>query len=85
MNLKHKPKIPAKVVSMPGIMTGDPVVRGTRIPAMTIIECLRAGESRYEIFGHYPTLPVDGIDAVEAWAKERFGPEWRTAPLPENA
>ena len=85
MDLKHRPKIPAKIVSFDSIMTGEPCVRGTRIPAMTIVECLRAGESRYEIFGHYPTLPLDGIEAVEAWAEERFGPDWRTAPLPEDA
>lgn len=85
MDLKHRPKIPAVVASMPGIMSGEPVVRGTRIPAMTILACLRAGESRLEIFRHYPTLPVDGVDAVETWAKDRFGPEWRTAELPEDA
>ena len=70
---------------MPGIMSGDPVVRGTRIPAMTILVSLRAGDSRREIFRHYPTLPVDGIDAVERWAEERFGADWRTTPLPQDA
>ncbi len=40
----------------------------------------RAGYSRVDIFNHYPTLPLDGIDAVIAWAEETIGPNWREKP-----
>jgi uncharacterized protein (DUF433 family) len=63
-------------------MDGVPVVRGTRVPAETILEYLRGGHSHREIFEDYPTLPVDGIDAVIRWAKVKYGPDWRRLPEP---
>ncbi len=67
-----------EVVSDPTVMSGDPVVRGTRILADTILSYLRAGCSPQEIFRDYPSLPVDGIDAVSRWAEITYGPEWRS-------
>jgi len=61
-------------------MSGEPVVRGTRVLAMTIVAYLRAGHTSREIFEDYPTLPVDGIEAVVAWANEEIGPDWRSTP-----
>lgn len=73
-----RPTQPSEIVRDPSVMSGEPVVRGTRIPAMTIIAYLRAGHSHREIFEDYPTLPVDGIDAVVAWAEAELGPDWKT-------
>ncbi|CAN5120427.1 hypothetical protein BH10PSE9_BH10PSE9_01260 [soil metagenome] len=67
---KARPLIPAEVHSNPDIMGGMPCVRGTRVPAMTIVAELRAGASRVDIFHHYPSLPLDGIEAVRKWAAE---------------
>jgi uncharacterized protein (DUF433 family) len=67
---KARPVLPAEVHSNPDIMGGMPCVRGTRVPAMTIVAELRAGSSRMDIFHHYPSLPIDGIEAVERWARE---------------
>ena len=57
----------AEVISDRSVMGGEPVVRGTRIPAVTIAACLSAGRTDQEIFEDYPSLPVDGIDAVRRW------------------
>jgi uncharacterized protein (DUF433 family) len=57
------------VVSDPAIMSGDPVVSGTRILAETILSYLRAGTPAAEIFRDYPSLPVDGVVAVARWAE----------------
>lgn len=76
---KSPPQVRSEVVCDPSVMSGDPVVRGTRVPAMTIVAYLRAGRASREIFEDYPTLPVDGIEAVIAWADEELGPDWRTA------
>jgi uncharacterized protein (DUF433 family) len=38
---------------------------------MTIVAEIRAGTSRVEMFHHYPTLPLDGIEAVRRWAEEQ--------------
>lgn len=66
----------AEIVRDPTVMSGDPVVRGTRVPANTIIAYLRSGYSHQDIFEDYPSLPVDGIDAVVAWAREEYGEDW---------
>ncbi len=77
--LRKPPVVAAEVVSDPSVMSGEPVVKGTRAPAETIVAYLRAGRSNVEIFADYPTLPVDGIEAVIRWAEAVPGPEWRTA------
>ncbi len=63
-------RLRAQVVSDPGILGGTPCVRGTRVPAETVLAYLAAGHSRVEIFEDYPSLPPDGIDAVLHWADE---------------
>ncbi|MDO8360808.1 MAG: DUF433 domain-containing protein, partial [Devosia sp.] len=49
---------------------------GTRVPAEVVLAYLRAGHSSQEIFEDYPTLPLDGIDAVIAWAEAVYGKGW---------
>jgi uncharacterized protein (DUF433 family) len=70
---------PAEVVSDPRIMSGMPVIAGTRVPADTILACLRAGQSTREIFEDYPSLPIDGIEAATAWAARTYGQDWMNA------
>lgn len=74
---KTSPSVKSQIVRDPSVMSGDPVIRGTRVPAMTIVAYLRAGRTNREIFEDYPTLPVDAIEAVNAWAEEELGPDWR--------
>lgn len=57
-----------EVVSDPEILGGWPVIHGTRIPAETIVACIKAGESDYDIVSAYPYMPLGGIDAVRRWA-----------------
>jgi uncharacterized protein (DUF433 family) len=71
-----------EVVSDPTVMSGEPVVRGTRILADTILSYLRADCTAQEIFRDYPSLPVDGIDAVVRWAEANYGREWRSVETP---
>lgn len=61
----------AEVISDPEILGGLPVVRGTRVPAAQVLAELRAGSSPDEIRRHYPSLPLDGIDACLAWERGR--------------
>ncbi|MBB5045313.1 uncharacterized protein (DUF433 family) [Rhodopseudomonas rhenobacensis] len=76
--LRQAPPIQAEVTSDPSIMSGDPVVKGTRVPAETIVAYLRGGHSAHEIFEDYPSLPIDGIDAVIRWAEATYGPGWKS-------
>src|SRR5260370_42593287 len=71
--LRKRPTVPAEIVSDPSVMSGAPVVRGTRVQAETILPYLRAGHSKREIFEDYPRLPIDAIDAAIAWAEATYG------------
>jgi uncharacterized protein (DUF433 family) len=51
------------------------------VPVEIILVHLRAGYSRRDIFDNYPSLPVDGIDAVIAWAEQTIGPDWMKKPV----
>jgi uncharacterized protein (DUF433 family) len=47
--------------------------------AETILSYLRADYSPQAIFEDYPSLPVDGIDAVARWAEATYGADWKSA------
>jgi uncharacterized protein (DUF433 family) len=79
---KRTSAVKTEVVTDPTVMSGEPVVRGTRILARTIANYLRSGYGAEEIFKDYPSLPVDGIDAVERWARATYGPDWKSAGAP---
>jgi len=65
----RKTRPEAEIISDPTVMGGEPVIRGTRIPAATIVAYLEAGHSDMDIFSDYPSMPVDGIEAVRRWHK----------------
>jgi len=69
LEMKQKNGLKSKVLSIKGILSGIPVVEGTRVPAETVIAELLSGSTRAEIFRHYPTLPLDGIEACIEWDK----------------
>jgi uncharacterized protein (DUF433 family) len=65
----HSKIVPSKIVSNQNILGGTPVVAGTRVPAATVLAEIAAGTDRFNIFRHYPSLPLDGIEACIAWEK----------------
>jgi uncharacterized protein (DUF433 family) len=67
------------VIRDAAILGGTPVVSGTRVPAATIVAYLRDGHTASDILGDFPSLPTDGINAVENWADQELGPTWRLA------
>jgi uncharacterized protein (DUF433 family) len=60
----------SRVVSNPYILSGTPVVDGTRITAENVMAEVLAGTSAVEIFRAYPTLPLDGIQACVRWHEQ---------------
>lgn len=62
------------ITSKPLIMGGQPCIDGTRVPAETILACINAGESAFEIFNGYPWLPMRAIEAVIEWAQDNGYP-----------
>ena len=59
---------PATITCTPGVMGGMPCVSGTRVPAETILACINAGETVYDIYRGYPYLPFMAVEAVVEWA-----------------
>ncbi len=75
LRLKELKKAEQMVVSDPGIMSGTPVFRGTRIPVETITEMLEAGASHEEILqGYHPlTLEMLNLAMIYVQAHPRRG------------
>jgi uncharacterized protein (DUF433 family) len=46
---------------IPGKMNGQPVIKGTRIRAQTIVDNFEAGSPIDEIAENYPSVPIDRI------------------------
>ncbi len=59
-----------RIVSNQRVLSGTPVVDGTRVPAENVLAEIRAGKAPFEIFRHYPSLPPDALDAVVEWDRQ---------------
>ena len=59
----------------PRLMTGKPVIKGTRIPVETIVRMLAQGISEDEILKEYPRLHREDIRAALAFAAEVLADE----------
>lgn len=54
----------------PRVLTGKPVVKGTRIAVEMVIDLLAAGWTQQQILDSYPTLSAEGVRACLAYASE---------------
>ncbi|MHB0876977.1 MAG: DUF433 domain-containing protein [Anaerolineae bacterium] len=57
-----------RIVIDPTVMTGKPVIRGTRLTVQYILGLLASGASEDEILGEYPGLVREDIRACLAFA-----------------
>lgn len=58
------------IVRDPMVCHGQAVIKGTRIMASVVLDCLAAGLTEREILNDYPTLTIDGIRAAAAHGAE---------------
>lgn len=59
-------KLSERITSNPNVMTGKPVIHGTRIPVEMILKMLAQGIPEAEILEEYPTLEhADILAALE--------------------
>jgi excisionase family DNA binding protein len=65
----------ARITLDPSVLTGKPVVRGTRIPVQLVLDLLAAGWSTAEIVENYPALTAEDIRACIAYAAEQMRTE----------
>lgn len=75
------------VSSSPDILSGTPVVKGTRIPVHDVAASAEAGLSKKRILAAYPSLNSDKIDLAVLYAKANpaRGRPRGTAALPPGA
>ena len=60
----------ARITVKPGVRSGRPCVRDTRITVQEILKWLASGATEEEILGDYPYLEKDDFRAVFAYAAQ---------------
>ena len=60
-----------RVVIDPEILSGKPIIKGTRIPVYLIIELLDSGLTRKEVIRQYPSLKSEDIKAAVLFTANR--------------
>jgi uncharacterized protein (DUF433 family) len=60
----------SRITIKPGVRSGRPCVRDTRITVQEVLRWLAAGATEEEILGDYPYLEKDDFRAVFAFAAQ---------------
>jgi len=72
---------PDRIVIDPAILSGKPVIRGTRIAVELVLDLLAAGQQESNILSNYPGLSHEDILACLAYASH-LAHEYKAYPLP---
>jgi uncharacterized protein (DUF433 family) len=64
--------VATRVTVNPGVRSGQPILRGTRITVWDILGWLGGGMSESEILSDYPELTSDDIKAALQFAKRHL-------------
>jgi len=64
-----------RITTNPSIMIGKPVIAGTRLTVMFILDVLAQGWSVDEILRNYPSLETEDIRACLAYASDVLSAE----------
>ncbi|PSG98529.1 MAG: hypothetical protein BRC29_00190 [Nanohaloarchaea archaeon SW_7_43_1] len=59
----------------PEVMTGKPVIRGTRIPVHKIVELLSQGMTAEDLLEEYPAIEKEDVNAALDYAAETLEEE----------
>jgi len=70
------------IVADPSILTGKPVVRGTRLSVEFILTLLAQGWSEDEVLRNYPALTKEQMRACLAYARDLLLDE-KVYPVPQ--
>jgi uncharacterized protein (DUF433 family) len=66
----------------PEVLTGKPIVRGTRLAVEYVLDMIASGVAEEEVLANHPRLTHEDILACVAYATEVLKSE-RVYPLPE--
>ncbi len=59
-----------RIVIDSDVLSGKPVIKGTRIPVYLIIELLGNGATEDEVLRQYPTLKIEDVKAALLYASK---------------
>jgi uncharacterized protein (DUF433 family) len=65
------PDLVDRITIHPGIRSGKPIIRGTRITVTDVLEYLAGGMTPDEVVADFPDLTAEDIRAVLAFAAQR--------------
>lgn len=60
----------SRITRDPKVLSGKPVIRGTRIPVYLILELLAAGNTRQDILKEYPQLRDKDVTVAIEYASQ---------------
>ena len=66
----------------PEVMTGKPVIKGSRLTVDHVIDLLAEGWTADQISDEYPGITVEDVAACLAYASEVIKSEIRNPPVP---
>ncbi len=58
-----------RIVSIPGVVGGKPIVKGTRIPVEIVLKHLAYDLNLDTLFADYPRLTMEDVQACLAYAE----------------
>jgi len=61
-----------RILVDPNVMSGQPVIRGTRIPVSVLLEKMGEGTTEEKLLAAYPKLEKEDIRAALQYAAEHF-------------
>jgi uncharacterized protein (DUF433 family) len=61
-----------RIVRDPNVLSGKPVVRGTRVSVEQVLGLIAEGMGEAEIVRSYPTLTIEDVRACAAYAAEHI-------------
>lgn len=73
-----------RIIRDPGVVGGEPIVKGTRVTLRTVLASLAEGASIAEILADFPTLTEADVRAVIAFAATSAQEDLPVADLPAN-
>jgi uncharacterized protein (DUF433 family) len=71
-----------RITRDPAVCSGNPIIKGTRIRVKVILDNLAEGRGAQEIQESYPSLSVEDVQAVIAFAAASVADEY-CHPVPE--
>jgi uncharacterized protein (DUF433 family) len=68
--MKAQPQHQDRIVRIPGLVGGKPVVKGTRIPVRLVLEYLAEELDIHALFTAFPRLTLEDVKACLDYAKD---------------